>query len=92
MSIGDSEAIESEFFLSLATLLANVAAPSFGQQTSAEVKMLKERELRKMTATAATGETLPLSGVAAATRDAVAAELAPFIEKADENAASTPLR
>lgn len=52
----DLEQIPSQLFLPLATLLANTAAPSFGQVFSPEVKAMQERYLRKLTATPATNE------------------------------------
>lgn len=58
VNIQDADAIESQYFLALARLLANEAAPSFGQGTSAEIKAICERTLRKLSATGPTGETL----------------------------------
>lgn len=58
VDVADTEAIPSEWFLPLAKLLANVAAPSFGQQESPDVKMMQERVLRKLTAAPATYEPL----------------------------------
>jgi hypothetical protein len=50
ISIGDTDAIESQYFLPLARLLANEAATSFGQTYSAEVKAANEDILRLLTA------------------------------------------
>lgn len=58
VSIQDAEEIPAEYFIPLARLLANEAAPSFGQGTSADIKAVNEGLLRRMTATAPTGETL----------------------------------
>jgi hypothetical protein len=58
VDIGDTDAIESEYFLPLARLLANEAAPSFGQARSEDVKVVNEKLLRKLTATKPTYETL----------------------------------
>lgn len=58
VDVSDTDAIPSEWFLPLAKLLANVAAPSFGQQESPEVKALQERMLRKITATKPTFQVL----------------------------------
>lgn len=58
VDIADTDAVESEYFLPLARLLANEAAPSFGQQRSEDVKMANERLLRRLSATRSTGETL----------------------------------
>lgn len=57
VDVSDIEAIPSEWFLPLAKLLKNVAAPSFGQQESPDVKTMQERVLRRLTATKATRET-----------------------------------
>lgn len=54
VDVADTEAVPVEWFLPLAKLLANVAAPSFGQQESADVKLMQERILRKLTAAPAT--------------------------------------
>lgn len=58
VDIQDDEAIESEYFIYVARLLANEAAPSFGQPTSAQVKMDNERMLRRLSAARPTGEVL----------------------------------
>jgi len=58
VDVSDTEAIPSEWFLSLARLLANEAAPSFGQQTSRDVRIENEGKLRKITATSPTFEPL----------------------------------
>jgi hypothetical protein len=58
VNIQDTGAIESEFFISLSKLLANEAAPSFGQQTSADVKLANENTLRRLSATRPTYEVL----------------------------------
>jgi hypothetical protein len=58
VDIGDTEQIPVEYFLPLSTLLANVAAPSFGQQNNPAVKFEQERILRKLTATKPTYETM----------------------------------
>lgn len=58
VSIGDTDAIESTYFIPLARLLANEAAPSFGQEYSLDKKSLNEGILRRLTATKPTGETL----------------------------------
>lgn len=54
--VADSDAIPSEWFLPLAGLLANIAAPSFGQQYSEDKKLTLERQLRRITATKRTGQ------------------------------------
>lgn len=56
VDVSDTEAIPSEWFLSLARLLANEAAPSFGQQTNPDVRRENENKLRKLTATKPTRE------------------------------------
>lgn len=56
VDIGDIEQIPSEYFLPLAKLLANVAAPSFGQQENPDVKAMNEQILRKLTASKPTYE------------------------------------
>lgn len=59
VTIGDvEESIEAEFFLPLARLLANEAAPAFGQQYSRDVKLENERQLRRLSAARPTGEAL----------------------------------
>lgn len=58
VDISDTDAIPSEYFLPLAKLLANVAAPSFGQQESRDVKMSQERALRSLAQTRPTFETM----------------------------------
>jgi hypothetical protein len=58
VNVSDSDEIEAEFFLPLAKLLANVAAPSFGQQESPDVKALQERILRRITAGKPTYQTI----------------------------------
>lgn len=56
VDIADDQQIPSGYFLPLAKLLANVAAPSFGQQENPAVKEMQERILRKLTATPPTFE------------------------------------
>jgi hypothetical protein len=58
VSIQDSEEIPSEYFLPTARLLANDAARAFGQPYSVEMKMENEKQLRRLTATKPTYETL----------------------------------
>ena len=58
VEIGDVEAIEPEYFLPLARLLANESAPSFGIPKSADIQAAEERMLRRLTATRPTFETL----------------------------------
>ncbi|MDQ8730507.1 hypothetical protein [Bradyrhizobium sp. LHD-71] len=58
VDIGDSDAIQSEYFLALARLLANEAAPSFGQQRSEQMRAENEALLRRMAATKSTREPL----------------------------------
>lgn len=58
VDIGDADAIESEYVLPLARLLANEAGPSFGFAYSREVKLENERQLRRLTATRPSRETL----------------------------------
>ncbi len=58
VEIGDLEAIESKYFIPLAMLLANDAAPSFGQAYSLDKKNEFERQLRRLSATRPTYETL----------------------------------
>lgn len=58
VDIQDTDAIEAEYLIPLARLLANEAAPSFGQQTNPQVKMDNERTLRRLSATRPTYETL----------------------------------
>jgi hypothetical protein len=58
VDIADSNAIPSEHFLQLARLLANEAAPSFGIGYSRDAKLENEHQLRRMTATRPTRETL----------------------------------
>jgi hypothetical protein len=56
--VADVNAIEAEHFLPLARLLANEAAPSFGMPYSLDAKLEIERQLRRLTATRPTRETL----------------------------------
>lgn len=56
--IADSNAIPSEYFLPLARLLANEASPSFGIAFSRDAKLENEQQLRRLTATRPTRETL----------------------------------
>lgn len=56
IAIADSEAIPSEYFLPVARLLANEAAPSFGQPYSEDVKRINERMLRRLASTRPTRE------------------------------------
>lgn len=56
--IGDTEQIPVEYFLPLAMLLANSAAITFGQAYSGDLKRAVEADLRRLTATKPTFETL----------------------------------
>ena len=58
VDISDTDAVPSEYFLPLARLLANEAAPSFGAAWSRDVKLENEHQLRRLTATRTTRETL----------------------------------
>jgi hypothetical protein len=58
VDVADSNAIAPEYFLILARLLANEAGPSFGLQYSRDAKLENERQLRRLTATSPTRETL----------------------------------
>ena len=58
LDVPDTGAIAPEYFLPLARLLANEAAPSFGLPFSGEVRGENERQLRRLTATRPTHETL----------------------------------
>lgn len=49
--IQDTDAIELEFYLPLARLLANAAGPDFGSPVNQEAKAADEAELRRITAT-----------------------------------------
>lgn len=57
----DPDAIESEYFLPLARLLANESAPSFGTPKSPDIQAMEERTLRRLTASKPTYETLKVS-------------------------------
>lgn len=48
--IGNPDAIEPEYFLPLARLLANEAGPSFGIPKNEDIKRLDETTLRRLTA------------------------------------------
>lgn len=54
--IQDDEAIENEYFLPLARLLANIAGPDFGSPINEAAKAQDERMLRKLTAAKASSE------------------------------------
>lgn len=58
VDVADSDAIAPEYFLALARLLANESGPSFGLQYSLDAKLENERQLRRLTATSPTRETL----------------------------------
>lgn len=47
--VGDADAIDPEYFLPLARLLANEAGPSFGIPKNEDAKLLDERSLRRLT-------------------------------------------
>lgn len=48
--IQDDEAIEVEYFLPLARLLANMAGPDFGSPINEDAKAMDERTLRRISA------------------------------------------
>ena len=50
VGIQDDEAIEFEYFLPLARLLANIAGPDFGSPINEAAKMEDEKTLRRMSA------------------------------------------
>lgn len=54
--VGDTEAIELEYFMPLARLLANMAGPDFGSPINDAAKQEDERLLRRLTATKASSE------------------------------------
>lgn len=58
VTIQDDEAIENEYFLPLARLLANIAGPDFGSPINEVAKMQDEKILRKLSTAAASSETL----------------------------------
>ena len=58
VTIDDSEAIDPRYFLPLARLLANEAAPSFGIPKSDQIEASDKMLLRRLTAAPATYETL----------------------------------
>jgi hypothetical protein len=58
VQIQDTDAIPVEYFLPLATLLANEAGPSFGQPFSLEVKLINEATLYRIAAMRPTYEIL----------------------------------
>jgi hypothetical protein len=58
VSIPDSDEIPVEYFLPLARLLANVAAPRYGQAFNEDARIRDEAILRKLTAARPTYETL----------------------------------
>lgn len=58
VDVGDSHAIAAEYFLPLARLVANEAAPSFGIGYSLDAKLENERQLRRLAATRPTREPL----------------------------------
>lgn len=51
ITIQDDEAIEVEYFLPLARLLANIAGPDFGSPINEEAKRADEAVLKRMAAT-----------------------------------------
>lgn len=56
--IQDTDAIEVEFFLPLARLLANIAGPDFGSPINEQAKMLDEQTLRRLASVKPTYEVL----------------------------------
>lgn len=60
--IDDSEAIDVMFFMPLARLLANIAGPDFGSPINEPAKLRDENDLRRLTATRPTYETLKTVG------------------------------
>jgi hypothetical protein len=51
VTIQDDEAIENEYFLPLARLLANVAGPDFGSPINEQAKAVDEQILRRLAST-----------------------------------------
>lgn len=51
ITIQDDEAIENEYFLPLARLLANIAGPDFGSPINEEAKLRDEQVLKRMAST-----------------------------------------
>lgn len=58
VTIQDDEAIEVEFFLPLARLLANIAGPDFGSPINEAAQMADEKTLRRLNATKPSFEVL----------------------------------
>lgn len=56
--IQDDEAIEVEYFLPLARLLANIAGPDFGSPINEAAKMQDEQTLRRMSSAKPSYETM----------------------------------
>lgn len=56
--IQDAEAIELEFYLPLARLLANAAGPDFGSPVNLDAKTTDEAELRRLNASKPTFQTV----------------------------------
>jgi len=56
--IQDDEAIENQYFLPLARLLANIAGPDFGSPINEDAKMQDEKTLRRLTTAKPSFETL----------------------------------
>lgn len=56
--IQDDEAIEVEYFLPLARLLANIAGPDFGSPINEAAKLEDEKTLRRLSASKPSYETL----------------------------------
>jgi len=48
LTIGDDDAINASWCPYLATLIANLAAPDYGQQSSNDVKVINESILRRL--------------------------------------------
>jgi hypothetical protein len=58
VDVADADAIPVEYFLPLSRLLANEASPPFGIAFSLDAKLENERQLRRLSATRPTRETL----------------------------------
>lgn len=58
VGIQDSEAIELEYFLPLARLLANIAGPDFGSPINEDAKNVDEATLRRLTSSGPTYQPL----------------------------------
>jgi hypothetical protein len=56
--IADTEEIELEYFLPLASLLANMAGPDFGTAINDAAKLRDEQTLRRMASSRGTAEVL----------------------------------